>query len=303
MDTLTSMKVLLQVVESGSFVAAAQRLNLSTAMTSKHVMHLERNLGARLLNRTSRHLSLTEVGRVYYEQCREMLNKLEMVEATVRQSAVVARGILKISAPVWFANPLFTKALAKYRSRYPDVLLDLNLNDRLVDLVEEGFDLALRVTPEEPSSSLLTRRICPIQLMLVGSTDYLQRNGYPKTPNELSKHLSISYYYSQFADEISFEGSNGRETVKLPVSIRSNNTIMLYQATLAGMGLAVLPKWLIEDDLTSQRLEVLKLDYTVATSSLYAVYTNWRYLSPKISTFVDFLAEHFSGITELENNV
>lgn len=298
MDTLTSMKVLLQVVESGSFVAAAERLNLSTAMTSKHVMHLERNLGARLLNRTSRHLSLTEAGRVYYEQCREMLDKLEMVEAAVRQSAVVARGVLKISAPVWFANPLFTKALAKYRSRYPDVLLDINLNDRLVDLVEEGFDLALRVTPEEPVSSLLTRRICPIQLMLVGSADYLQRNGYPKTPNELSKHLSISYYYSQFADEILFEGSNGRETVKLPVSIRSNNTTMLYQATLAGMGLAVLPKWLIEDDLTSQRLEVLKLDYTLAISYLYAVYTNQRYLSPKIRTFVDFLAEHFSGITE-----
>ncbi|MBV8883562.1 MAG: LysR family transcriptional regulator, partial [Chroococcidiopsidaceae cyanobacterium CP_BM_RX_35] len=140
MDTLTSIKVLRQVVESGSFVAAAERLNLSTAMISKHVMHLERNLGVRLLNRTSRHLSLTEAGTLYYEHCREMLDNLDMVEASVRQSAVVARGVLKISAPVWFANPLFTKTLAEYRSRYPDVLLDLNLNDRVVDLVEEGFD-------------------------------------------------------------------------------------------------------------------------------------------------------------------
>lgn len=302
MDTLTSMKVLLQVVESGSFVAAAERLHLSTAMTSKHVMHLERNLGVRLLNRTSRHLSLTEAGKTYYEQCREMLNNLEMVEAAVRQSAVVTRGVLKISAPVWFANPLFTRALAKYRSRYPDVLIDLNLNDRVVDLVEEGFDLALRVTPNQPDSSLLTRRICPIQFMLVGSSDYLQRNGYPKTSNELSKHVGISYYYSQFADEMFFEGSNGRETVKLAVSIRSNNTAMLYQATLAGMGLAVLPEWLIEDDLTSQRLEELKPHYTLPTSSLYAIYISRRYLSPKIRTFVDFLAEHFSDITELKNN-
>jgi DNA-binding transcriptional LysR family regulator len=294
MDTLMSMKVLRQVVESGSFVAAAERLNLSTAMTSKHVMHLERNLGARLLNRTSRHLSLTEVGTIYYEQCREMLDNLEIVEAAVRRSAVVARGLLKISAPVWFANPLFTKALAEYRSRYPDVLLDLNLNDRMVDLVEEGFDLALRVTQDEHYSSLLTRRICPIQLMLVGSPDYLRRNGYPKTPNELSKHLSISYYYSQFADEMFFEGPKGRETVKLAVSICSNNTSMLYQATLASMGLAVLPEWLIEDDLTSQRLEVLKLDYTLSTTSLYAVYTSRQYLSPKIRTFVDFLVEYFS---------
>lgn len=298
-----SMKVLRQVVESGSFVAAAERLNLSTAMTSKHVMHLERNLGARLLNRTSRHLSLTEAGTVYYEHCREMLDDLEMVEAAVGRSAVVARGILKITAPVWFANPLFTQALAKYRSRYPDVLLDLNLYDRMVDLVEEGFDLALRVTQDEPSSSLLARRICPIQHMLVGSPDYLRRHGHPKTPNELSKHVAISYHYSQFADTIFFDGPNGRETVKLAVSIRSNNTIMEYQATLAGMGLALLPEWLIEDDLTSQRLEVVKLDYALSTLFLYTVCTSRRYLSPKVRTFIDFLAEHFSDVTRLEKDV
>ncbi|MBW4592519.1 MAG: LysR family transcriptional regulator [Brasilonema angustatum HA4187-MV1] len=296
MDTLMSMKVLRQVVESGSFVAAAERLNLSTAMISKHVKHLERNLGARLLNRSSRHLSLTEAGKIYYEQCREMLDNLEMVEAAVRRSAVVARGVLKITAPVWFANPLFTKALAEYRFRYPDVLLDLNLNDRMVNLVEEGFDLALRVTHDQPRSSLLTRRICPIKFMLVGSPDYLRRNGHPKTPNELSKHAAISYYYSQFADEMFFDGPNGRQTVKLAVSIRSNNTIMEYQATLASMGLAVLPEWLVEDDLTSHRLEVVKLDYTLLTASLYAVYTSRQYLSPKIRTFVDFLAEYFSGV-------
>ena len=303
MDTLMSMKVLRQVVELGSFVAAAARLNLSTAMVSKHVMHLERNLGTRLLNRSSRHLSLTEAGTIYYEQCREMLDDLEMVEAAVKRSAVVARGTLKITAPVWFANPLFTKALAEYRSRYPDVLLDLDLNDRLVDLVEEGFDLALRVTQDEPHSSLLTRRICPIQLMLVGSPDYFRKNGHPKTPKELSKHAAISYHYSQFADTIFFDGPNGRETVRLAVSIRSNNTIMEYQATLANMGLAVLPELLIEDDLINQRLEVVKLDYTLSTAFLYAVYTSRQYLSPKIRTFVDFIAEFFSDITVLENDI
>ncbi|MEH2414923.1 LysR family transcriptional regulator [Nostoc sp.] len=301
MDTLLSMKVLRQVVESGSFVAAAERLNLSTAMTSKHVMHLERNLGARLLNRTSRHLSLTEAGTVYYEQCREMLDNLEVVEAAVGRATVAARGVLKITAPVWFANPLFTKALAQYRSRYPDVLLDLNLNDRMVDLVEEGFDLALRVT-HEPGSSLLARRICPIQFMLVGSPDYLCRNGYPKNPSELSKHVILTYSYWRF-NGVFFDGSNGRETVKLAASMRSNNTSMLYQAALANMGLAFLPEWLIEDDLTTRRLEVLKPDYTLPTAFLYAVYTSRRYLSPKVRTFVDFLTDHFSGITGLGNNV
>ncbi len=301
MDTLLSMKVFRQVVESGSFVAATERLNLSTAMTSKHVMNLERNLGARLLNRTSRHLSLTEVGMVYYEQCQEILDRLEVVEAAVSRSTVAARGILKIAAPVWFANPLFTKALAEYHSHYPDVLLDLNLNDRIVDLVEEGFDLALRVT-SDPDCSLLARRICLIQFRLVGSPKYLLNNGYPKTPSELSKHMLLTYTYSRFGDGVFFDGPNGGETVKLTASMRSNNTSMLYQAALASMGLAFLPEWLIEEDLTSRRLEVLKPDLTFPTF-LNAVYTSQRYLSPKVKTFVDFLSDHFSGITELGNKV
>jgi DNA-binding transcriptional LysR family regulator len=303
MDTLTSMKVLRQVVESGSFVAAAERLNLSTAMISKHVMHLERHLGVRLLNRSSRHLSLTEAGTVYYEHCQEMLDNLAMVEATVRQSAVVVRGILKVNAPVWFANPLFTKALAEYRSRYPDVSLDLSLNDRVVDLVEEGFDLALRVMLSEPAPSPLTQQICSIPFLLVGSSDYLQRNGYPKTPNELSKHMGISYHYSQVPDGMILEGPNGREAIKLPVSLRSNNTMMMYQAVVANMGVAILPEWLIADDLASQRLEVLELGHTLTTTFLYAVYPSQRYLSPKIRTFVDFLAEYFSGNTRVEEDI
>lgn len=293
MDTLLSMKVLRQVVESGSFAAAAERLNLSTAMTSKHVMHLERNLGARLLNRTSRHLSLTEAGTIYYEQCREMLDNLEVVEAAVRRSTIAARGILKITAPVWFANPVFTQVLADYRSQYPDVLLDLNLNDRTVDLVEEGFDLALRVT-YEVDHSLIARLICPIQFMLVGSPTYLQKNGYPKTPSDLSKHLTMGYSYSPFGDEIVLNGPNGRERIKLAVSMRSNSASMKYQTTVAGMGLAFLPEWLIQDDLTTRRLEVLMSDYSFPACSLYAVYTSRRYLSPKVSTFVDFLATRFS---------
>ena len=297
MDTLSSMKVLCQVVELGSFVAAAERLDLSTAMTSKHIMNLERHLGARLLNRSSRHLSLTEAGIVYYEQCREIIDNLEVLEAAVKKTAVTARGVLKITAPIWFANPLFTRALTEYRSCYPDVFLELNLNDRIVDLVEEGFDLALRVTYKNPNPSLLTRRICPIQFMLVASPNYLRRNGHPKNLNELSKHIAVTYQYLQFADKIFFDNPSEREKIKLPFSVRSNSTNMLYQAALAGMGLAILPEWLIEGDITSRRLEVLKLDCTLPTSFLYTVYTSRKYLSPKIRTFVDFLAEYFSGLS------
>ena len=290
MDTLLSMKVFRQVVESGSFVAAAERIDLSTAMTSKHVMNLERNLGVRLLNRTSKHMSLTEIGTIYYEQCQEILDRLEVVEAAVRRSAVMTSGVLKVTAPVWFANPTFTKALAAYRARYPDVLLDLNLNDRKVDLVEEGFDLALRVT-STPDAELLTRRICPIQFRLVAAPNYLRDNGCPTTATELAQHLVLSYAYSSVGDELWFDRPLGREKIAMKASIRSNNTSMLYQAAIASMGLAILPEWLIEDDLTSGRLELLNLDYGFSTD-LNAVYTSRRYLSPKVRTFVDFLADY-----------
>ena len=171
--------------------------------------------------------------------------------------------------------------------------------DCIVDLVEEGFDLRLWVTYSEPNSSLLARRICLILFRLVASPDYLQRNGHPKTLDELSKHIVVSYQYLQFADKI-FARSNGQSTVKPPVSVRSNDTNMLYWAALAGMGLAILPMWLIEEDFVSRRLELLKLDCTLPTAFLYTVYTSRKYLSPKIRTFIDFLAEYFSGIIKTD---
>jgi DNA-binding transcriptional LysR family regulator len=290
MDKLLSMKVFRQVVESGSFVAAAERIDLSTAMTSKHVMNLERNLGVRLLNRTSKHMSLTEIGTVYYEQCQEILDRLEVVEAAVKKSAVATSGVLKITAPVWFANPTFTKALAAYRARYPDVLLDLNLNDRTVNLVEEGFDLALRVS-SNLDASLLTRHICPIRFRLVAAPNYLRDNGHPTTASELSQHVFLSYAYSSVTERLLFDRPHGREKIAMTASMRSNNTSMLYQATIASMGLAILPEWLIEDDLTSGRLELVNLDYAFSTD-LNAVYMSRRYLSPKVRTFVDFLADY-----------
>ena len=158
MDTLRSMRVFRAVVELDSFVRASERLGLSPAMVSKHVMHLERHLDARLLNRSSRHLSLTEIGKVYFEQCREMLDNLDEVEATVGRTTVVPRGMLRLSAPVWFANPIFTRTLAAYRERFPEVTFDIDLSGRVVNLVEEGFDLALRVS-QAPSPALIARPV------------------------------------------------------------------------------------------------------------------------------------------------
>lgn len=290
MDTLVSMRVFRRVVELESFVAAATRMNISPAMTSKHVMHLERHLGARLLNRSSRHLSLTEIGKVYFEQCRDVLDNLDQAEAAVSHTAVVPCGVLKISAPVWCANRLFTKALADYRATYPEVTLDVDLSGRMVNLVEEGFDLALRAS-RTLDDNLIARPITPFRFQLVGAPAYLARAGRPSRAAELERHAMITYSLVSFESGIPVNGPHGEETVKMNSVLKTNNESLMHDAALDGMGLALLPSWLVEEDIAAARLERLMPAYEWFAGQLYAVYTSRRYLLPKVRTFVDFIAE------------
>ncbi|MFZ4877961.1 LysR family transcriptional regulator [Janthinobacterium sp. Mn2066] len=297
MDTLRSMRVFRAVVELDSFVRASERLNLSPAMVSKHVMHLERHLGARLLNRSSRHLSLTESGKVYFEQCREMLDNLDEVEATVGRTTVVPRGMVRLSAPVWFANPIFTRTLAAYRTRFPEVTFDVDLSGRVVNLVEEGFDLALRVwqpAAQTPAANLIARPIGSIEFHLVAAPSYLARAGRPHAPQDLARHAMISYSLLASGNELRLDGAQGRETVKFQPVLQSNNESLLHAAALDAMGIALLPSWQTDADLAAGRLERLFDNYGLAGGTVYAVYTSRRYLSSKVRTFIDFLAEEGS---------
>ena len=295
MDTLQSMKVFRTVVEGGSFVAAARALEVSTAMASKHVAHLEKRLGTRLLNRSSRHLSLTDAGRVYFEQVRDALDNLETAELAVGQTAVAPRGVLKITAPVWFANAHFARLLSSYRARYPDVVLDVSLNDRVVDLVEDGFDLALRVTMN-PGSALIARPRHTIRFRLVAAPAYVAAHGTPGTPEELAAHATIGYTYSPFGDHWPLETHDGVEQVPFAPTLRTNNTTLSYSMVLAGMAIAPLPPWLVEDDLAAQRLVEVLPGHTMAAGTLYAVYTSRRYLAPKVRTFVDHMASSCAAV-------
>ena len=290
MDTLVSMRVFRAVVELESFVRASARLQISPAMASKHVMHLERHLEARLLNRSSRHLSLTEAGRVYLDQCRDMLDTLDEVEATVGRSAVAPRGVLKLSAPVWFANRIFTKVLADYQTRYPEVTFDIDLSGRLVNLVEEGFDLALRVS-RAPADSLIARPIAPIRFYLVASEAYLNRAGRPTKPSDLAQHAMLTYSLLSSGGELTLEGPSGKATVKLNSVLQTNNEGLLHAAALDAMGLALLPSWLIGDDVAARRLEFVLPNYHAVAGTLYALYSSRRYLASKVRTFVDFIAQ------------
>jgi DNA-binding transcriptional LysR family regulator len=288
MDSLVSMRVFCLVAELKSFATAAQRLRISPAMASKHVRQLEKRLGTRLLNRTSRRVSLSESGAIYFEQARQMLDSLDEVEAAVSHATVVPRGTLRLTAPVWMANTIFVSVLADYQARYPEVRLDIDLSGRLVNLVEEGFDLALRATGA-PDEALIARPITGVPFYMVAAPAFLKRAGRPKTLADLSGQ-ALLHYALYPGESFSFEGEQGPETVKLNPVLRSGNETLLHMAALEGMGLAFLPKWLVTADIAAGRLEHVMPGHIVFVGKLFAVYPSRKYLSAKVRTFIDFVA-------------
>jgi DNA-binding transcriptional LysR family regulator len=293
MDTMLSLKVFRDVVEAGSFVAAAKRLRLSPAAVTKHVAHLEASLGARLLQRTSRQVSLTEAGAVYYDQCKDALDTLAAAAAVINGGAEAPRGVLKVTAPVWCANPFFARIMAKYREQYPDVVVDLRLENRKVDLVGEGYDLALRAT-REPSPTLIVKPLTDVQFYLVATPSYLGQVRRPRSLADLTKYPLIVPAHTSF-DAIEFDGPHGRVSVKPQASLMTDNTTMDYHAMQAGLGIAFLPEWLVRDDIGAGRVERVLPDYVAPKVPMYAAYTSRRYLTPKVRSFIDFLSQELKS--------
>ncbi|MEP7296187.1 MAG: LysR family transcriptional regulator [Burkholderiales bacterium] len=288
MDTLTSLRVFREVVEGGSFVAAAHRLNLSTAMASKHMAHLERQLGARLLNRTSRHLSLTEAGTVYLEQCREALDSLRAGEAAIGRSQEAPRGVLRVTAPVWCATRRFADALTAYKAAHPEVVVDIRLENRRADLVEEGYDLALRVT-RDPSPTLIVRPLCVLQFHLVATPAFLKRAGRPRGPADLERLGAILPTYVNI-DGLELIGPAGKVKLHLTAALKTDDTTLSYHAVHAGLGMAYLPDWLVGDDLRSGALKPVLPQFDAPPLTLFAAYTSRKYMTAKVRSFIDFLS-------------
>ena len=223
MDRLTSLRVFREVVEAGSFAQAAQLLGLSAPMASKHVAQLEKSLGARLLHRSSRHLSLTEAGTAWYEQSARALDLLDAAESTIGSRDATPRGQLKVSAPVWCATPRIARVLADYRAQYPEVLVDMHLANRKVDLAADGYDLALRAT-QEPSPALIARPLCPVAFHLVASPAYLRRAGTPATPADLARMAAVVPSYVKL-EGLTLRGPGGRQVpLRLTPALRSDDT-------------------------------------------------------------------------------
>jgi DNA-binding transcriptional LysR family regulator len=296
MDTLTSIKVFRQVVQSGSFVAASVRLDISTAMVSKHVMNVEQRLGLRLLNRNSRTLSLTEPGRVYFERCKTILDDLEDTEFELGSLYSAPRGTLRISCPSWSPGQRLAEHLAEYRRRHPQVVVDVSFEDRMVDLVEEGYDLAVRVTSSDAlSPGLIARPVRPVSYFLAASTEYIKRNGTPKSPEELARHDFVAVGN---ANSLQLIGGSGKIEVPMRVALRYRSMLGVANAVASGIGLAPLPAILFEDPMFKTRLTPVLMDYPLRQSILYLVYVSRKYLPLKLLTFRDFLVERISQTPE-----
>ncbi|MDO5651940.1 MAG: LysR family transcriptional regulator [Moraxella sp.] len=295
MDTLTSLKVFTQVVKQGSFTKAADELNISNAMTSKHVAHLEQEVGAKLLQRNSRNLHLTEVGAEFFADAVHALETLEAASKKAASGRTHPTGTLKVSMPLWFANPKVATWLAQYRSKYPDVVLDLSLSNHSVDLIAEGFDLALRVT-NEPKPALIARPLSPIDFFVVASPAYIMRHGLPTTPNELGKHTSIRPSYIRSTSFTLYQANDSTPiNVSMPTAIHSNDTMMTLELVRAGAGISYLPAWLIEGSLADGSLVRLLPNYRLADITLYAVYADRTLMSAKVRSFIDFLVAKTGG--------
>ncbi|EIF30994.1 transcriptional regulator [Burkholderia sp. Ch1-1] len=293
MNQLQSMRVFVKVADLGSFVGAAGALDLSTAVVTRHVADLEARLGTRLLNRTTRRLSLTESGTTYLERVRHILDDLEGVEQMVVARNQEPVGTLRIVAPVVFGLHSLAPVVQSYAARYPDVVPDVTLADRHVDLVEEGFDVGILVARHMRGASIVTRRLTTGYMTVCATPAYLAQHGTPTRPEHLLAHPCLSRPAEQGGEERVFTGPDGEVRVRPTNAIVANNAEMLRQFALLGMGVAILPSYLIGRDLASGRLVPLLSNYRLPQIEITIAYPSRLHLPAKVRTFIDHLVEHF----------
>ncbi|MCS5566325.1 MAG: LysR family transcriptional regulator [Methylococcales bacterium] len=293
MDKITGMTIFTRVAKLGSFTAAADELSMSRAMVSKHIMSLENRLGIRLLNRTTRRLSLTEVGRAYLERCLVILEEIEETEASVTQLQSEPKGILRISAPPFFGSKQLVPAIIEYGRQFPDVQFELILHGGLVDMIEENIDLAIRLD-DLRDSSLVARNVGLSKLILCGSPDYFRKNGVPSDPEELNQHNCLVSTTLPPGAIWSFRDGETEKKIRVEGSLQSNIAGAIRSAVIGGMGLAILPSYMVGEELRKGLLQQALTEQLLASVAIQAVYPHRKFLSAKVSTFVNFLARRLA---------
>lgn len=292
MDRFMQMRAFVAVVEAGSFIKAADSLDMSKSAVSRLVGDLEARLGVRLLQRTTRRLSLTTEGEVFRDRCIELLGGVEEAEAEITARAGEAAGQLRMNVPVTLGMLYLAPLWPQFMRKHPKVMLEVTLGDRMVDLVEEGYDLAVRIA-KLPSSSLISRKIAKTRLVLCASPEYLERRGTPMSLPELSEHAIITYSLLAMGEQWQFQGPDGEVTVKVTSRMRSNNGDTCCAAALKGQGLVLQPTLLVGPHLESGALVEVLPQYRSIELGVYAVYPTRKHVSPKVRLMIDFLIESF----------
>lgn len=295
MDKLTSMRVFARVAKMGSFSAAADELGISKAMASKHITSLENKLGVRLLNRTTRKISLTEVGSAYRERINHILAEIEETELSVSQLNTEPRGTLRIMAPTSFGAFHLSRAAADFMGEYPDISVEVLLSDREADLAEEGLDLSIHVG-ELSDSSLIARKLASTRLVVCASPEYIAKHGEPKTPEELQDHTCLLFTPRYPVNEWHFSNGSENYTVKVRGCMKSNVGDTLRVGAIKGLGFIQQPTYMVGQDISMGRLQVVLADYEPPERPIYALYLHRRHLSAKVRTFVEYLISRFQPV-------
>jgi DNA-binding transcriptional LysR family regulator len=294
MDRLQSMRAFVKVVEAGSFVRGADKLGISTTSTSRLVAELEEHLGTRLLQRTTRRLHLTDAGQRYYERATQLLSDLEEAESEVGSATTTPRGRLRISVGQTFGARQLAALFPRFQEKYPEVELEVFATDRRVDLIEEGFDLAVRMSLELPPA-YVARHLCVIRVVVCASPAYLARHGTPREPQALAQHNCLTIPSGGFENRWQFEGPDGPLTVQVRGNYRSDSGDLLRSAALAGQGIVYVPTFIVGEELARGELVPLLREWRTPVIDAKVVYPSRRFVSAKVRAFTEFLQHEFAG--------
>ena len=302
MELSSQMVLFARVVENGSFSGAARAVNHSPSAVSKQIGQLEDRLGLRLLNRTQSGIALTEEGRVFYDRCADVASTVVETEEMLEAMASHPKGVLRIAASAAFGRMHLMPLLPAFLAKYPEVSVKLEITDRPVDLVEEDFDIAIRLSEQLENETLIARKLAPNRRVLVAAPSYVEAHGLPKAPADLAAHNCLRLTTIARWNDWTFEGADGPVSVPVTGNFETSTTDGVYQAALSGLGIARLSTYLVGADIRDGRLVRLLPDYTQEGSDIYAVYSDRRNIAPKARRFLDFLADYFGKIPPWERD-
>jgi DNA-binding transcriptional LysR family regulator len=295
-DKWVEVQLFVQTAERGSISKAAEALGLSTSAAGRHLANLEQRLGARLVERNTRRLFLTEVGDEFYRRCRNITSEMDEAEALVSSALLSPMGTLRVTASVSFCSQIIAPLLPEFSARYPKLNVAVTAANRYFDLIESGIDLAIRTREHEADSGLVIRRLAETRRILAASPEYLARHGTPKTLDELDGHQFLIYTLANNPYELTFSKGDETRTVKINGLLESNEGQVICKAGLNGLGIVIQPVYIIHDDVIAGRLVPIVDDWDLPPLKINLAYQNRKYISSKVRAFADFLIEHFGSM-------